>query len=69
MRLPVAKHRWQVSSGTPVAGKEDYDVYTDFALQAIESWEDGVKGPLWVRPSCDGMVIRVGQNPGDDIYE
>lgn len=45
-------------------------MHADYALRAIESWEGGVKGPLWVRPACDGMTISVGdQGVGDDVYD
>lgn len=72
VRLPVvpAEERWKVSSGSPEPGKEDWAVHADYALRAIESWEGGPKGGLWVRPACDGMTIRVGEKGvSDDVYE
>lgn len=71
VRLPVVgpNERWKVSCGTPVAGEEDWAVHADYALRAIESWEGGAKGGLWVRPGCDGLTIKVGEEGvSDDVY-
>ncbi|KAK4704860.1 hypothetical protein P7C70_g1345, partial [Phenoliferia sp. Uapishka_3] len=70
VRAPKPKHLWQHFSGTPVAGQEDKEVFKDYALQGIESWEGGAKGGFWVRPAADGMTIKFGgEKCRDDLYQ
>ena len=70
-RAPKPEHIWQHFSGTPVAGEEDHEVFTQHALQGIESWEGGHKSGFWIRSAVDGMSIRFGGEGGggDDFYE
>ena len=45
-------------------------MFKEHALRAVESWEGGVKGGIWVRPACDGMTVSVGgEGVCDDVYE
>lgn len=58
--------------------QEDTEMFSKRALQVVENWEKErgaswaeAKRP-WVRPSCDGMTIRVGSDGvtvEDDEYE
>ena len=45
-------------------------MHTKYALHAIESYEGGAKGGLWVRPSCDGMTVSLNHDDvRDDEYD
>lgn len=56
---------------------EDYDVFTERALEQIETWDGGKAGGKrpWVRPAVDGMTISWSEAEGgetgrvwDDLY-
>lgn len=69
VKEPIPEHGWQLQSGTEVKGEEDREVFKNFALKGIESWEGGCRGGLWVRPGCDGLSIKTGEGGvGDSVY-
>ncbi|KAK4046664.1 hypothetical protein OIO90_006476 [Microbotryomycetes sp. JL221] len=70
VRLPIEKEKWRVMNGSPDPTKEDWSVHTDYSLRAVESYEQGYKGGLWIRPACDGMTVRVSHDDriADDVY-
>lgn len=64
-------------NGHPDPLQEDTAMFSRRALQVVENWEKergaswGEEERPWVRPSCDGMTIRVGGDGvtvGDDEY-
>lgn len=34
----------------------------DLAMQDVERWEGGAREPLWIRPSYDGLCVRIYAN-------
>ncbi|KAM0792026.1 hypothetical protein ACM66B_006253 [Microbotryomycetes sp. NB124-2] len=69
VRLPIEREKWRVMNGTPDPTKEDWSVHANYALRAVESFEGGHYGGLWIRPACDGMTVKVTATTArDDVY-
>ncbi|KAK4046099.1 hypothetical protein OIV83_006352 [Microbotryomycetes sp. JL201] len=70
VRLPIEKEKWRVMNGSPDPTREDWSVHSNYALRAVESFEGGYFGGLWIRPACDGMTVAISETRAtDDVYD